>query len=41
MKLPDLRDSEAVQKFFLSEVQTGEELLSQGDVDGAVEHLGR
>jgi len=39
-KVPDLRDQEAVQKFFLSEVQLGEDLLSQGDVEGAVEHLG-
>ena len=38
--MPDLRDQEAVQKFFLSEVQLGEDLLSQGDVEGAVEHLG-
>jgi len=38
--MPDLRDQEAVQKYFLSEVQLGEELLSQGDVDNAVEHLG-
>jgi len=39
-KIPDLRDQEAVQKFFLSEIQLGEELLGQGDIDGAVEHLG-
>lgn len=39
-KIPDLRTQEAVQKFFLSEVQLGEELLAQGDIDGAVEHLG-
>jgi len=39
-RIPDLRDQDAVQKFFLSEVQLGEELLSQGDIDGAVEHLG-
>ncbi|CAG7729545.1 unnamed protein product [Allacma fusca] len=39
-KIPDLRDQESVQKFFLSEVQLGETLLSEGDVDGAVEHLG-
>jgi len=35
-----LRDQAAVQQFFLSEIQLGEELLSQGDVEGAVEHLG-
>ncbi|KAJ0066747.1 hypothetical protein NL108_002305, partial [Boleophthalmus pectinirostris] len=28
-KLPDLKDAEAVQKFFLEEIQLGEELLSQ------------
>lgn len=29
-KLPDLKDPEAVQKFFLEEIQLGEELLSHG-----------
>uniref|UniRef100_A0A452TLE2 Uncharacterized protein n=1 Tax=Ursus maritimus TaxID=29073 RepID=A0A452TLE2_URSMA len=29
-KLPDLKDAEAVQKFFLEEIQLGEELLAQG-----------
>jgi import receptor subunit TOM20 len=29
--LPDLKDAEAVQKFFLGETQLGEELLAQGD----------
>lgn len=37
--LPDLRDQEAVQRFFLQEVQLGEELLSQGDIENGVEHL--
>ena len=31
LKLPDLKDAEAVQKFFLEEIQLGEELLSQGN----------
>lgn len=31
VKLPDLKDPEAVQKFFLEEIQLGEELLSQGN----------
>lgn len=31
MKLPDLKDAEAVQKFFLEEIQLGEELLAQGE----------
>ena len=38
-ELPDLSDQEAVQRFFLQEVQAGEELLSQGDVEAGVEHL--
>ena len=38
--LPDFSDQEAVQRFFLQEVQLGEELLAQGDVENGVEHLG-
>ncbi|XP_054874468.1 translocase of outer mitochondrial membrane 20 isoform X1 [Amphiprion ocellaris] len=38
-KLPDMKDSEAVQKFFLEEIQLGEELLSQGDFEKGVDHL--
>ncbi|XP_054456202.1 translocase of outer mitochondrial membrane 20 [Anoplopoma fimbria] len=38
-RLPDLKDAEAVQKFFLEEIQLGEELLSQGDFENGVEHL--
>uniref|UniRef100_A0A8C7QTV6 Translocase of outer mitochondrial membrane 20b n=1 Tax=Oncorhynchus mykiss TaxID=8022 RepID=A0A8C7QTV6_ONCMY len=38
-KLPDLKDAEAVQKFFLEEIQLGEELLAQGDYENGVEHL--
>ncbi len=30
IELPDLRDYEAVQKFFIQEVQLGEELLATG-----------
>lgn len=37
--LPDPRDAQAMQKFFLSEVQLGEELLSTGDEEGGIEHL--
>ncbi|KAA0707376.1 B Mitochondrial 20 kDa outer membrane protein [Triplophysa tibetana] len=37
-KLPDLKDAEAVQKFFLEEIQLGEELLAQ-DYETGVEHL--
>ncbi|KAF5296059.1 hypothetical protein FQA39_LY12681 [Lamprigera yunnana] len=36
---PDMKDHEAVQKFFLQEVQSGEELLAAGDVGNAVDHL--
>jgi len=38
-EMPDLRDYESVQKFFINEVQLGEELLGQGDVENGVEHL--
>ena len=29
-QIPDLKDTEAVQRFFLQEVQLGEELLATG-----------
>lgn len=29
-QIPDLKDTEAMQRFFLQEVQLGEELLAQG-----------
>lgn len=38
-RLPDLKDAEAVQKFFLEEIQLGEELLAQGDYEVGVDHL--
>ncbi|XP_007891505.1 mitochondrial import receptor subunit TOM20 homolog [Callorhinchus milii] len=38
-KLPDMKDVEAVQKFFLEEVQFGEELLARGDYERGVDHL--
>ena len=31
-QLPDFSDQEAVQRFFLQEVQMGEELLATGDI---------
>ena len=37
--LPDFSDQEAVQRFFLHEVQLGEQLLAQGDIEQGVEHL--
>ena len=38
-KLPDLKDAEAVQKFFVEEIQLGEELLAQGEYEKGVDHL--
>jgi hypothetical protein len=38
--ITDFTDQEAVQRFFLQEVQLGEELLAQGDIEAGVEHLG-
>uniref|UniRef100_A0A3Q4BSZ8 Translocase of outer mitochondrial membrane 20 n=1 Tax=Mola mola TaxID=94237 RepID=A0A3Q4BSZ8_MOLML len=38
LQLPDLKDAEAVQKFFLEEIQHGEELLAQ-DYEKGVDHL--
>jgi len=38
-QLPDFSDQEAVQRFFLQEVQLGEELLAAGDISNGVEHL--
>ncbi|XP_044746954.1 mitochondrial import receptor subunit TOM20 homolog [Coccinella septempunctata] len=37
---PDMKDHEAVQKFFLQEIQLGEELLAAGDLENGVDHLG-
>ncbi|KAM4848206.1 tripartite motif-containing protein 64-like [Urocitellus parryii] len=38
-KLHDLKDSEAVHKVFLEEIQLGEELLPQGKLEKATDHL--
>ncbi|XP_022046972.1 translocase of outer mitochondrial membrane 20 [Acanthochromis polyacanthus] len=38
-KLPDMKDPDAVQQYFLGEIQLGEELLSQGDFENGVDHL--
>ena len=32
LQMPNLRDQESVQKFFLQEVQLGEELLASGNI---------
>ncbi|CAG5116948.1 unnamed protein product [Candidula unifasciata] len=37
--LPDLTNPEALQRFFLQEVQKGEEFLAMGDIEEGVEHL--
>ncbi|KAK0085848.1 hypothetical protein PV325_004332 [Microctonus aethiopoides] len=37
--IPDLKDPEVVQKFFLQEVQLGEEMLAAGDLENGIEHL--
>ncbi|CAH0547640.1 unnamed protein product [Brassicogethes aeneus] len=37
---PDMKDHEAVQQFFLQEIQLGEELLAAGDLESGVDHLG-
>ncbi|CAG2220597.1 mitochondrial import receptor subunit TOM20 homolog [Mytilus galloprovincialis] len=39
VQLPDLSSPEAMQKFFLQEVQIGEDLLAQGEIEEGVEHL--
>lgn len=39
-KFPDLKDRDDVQRWFLQEIQLGEELLARGDLDAGVEHLG-
>ncbi|XP_028130481.1 mitochondrial import receptor subunit TOM20 homolog [Diabrotica virgifera virgifera] len=37
---PNIKDHEAVQRFFLQEIQLGEELLAAGDLENGVDHLG-
>lgn len=38
-KIPDLKDHETVQRFFLQEVQLGEENLMYGNIETGIEHL--
>ena len=44
MDLPDMRDYEAVQRFFIKEVQLGEELLASGitsqPLNAVIDNLG-
>ena len=37
--LPDPADREDVKRFFLEEVERGEELLAAGDIQAGVDHL--
>lgn len=38
-RVPNLKDHDVVQKFFLQEVEIGEGLLARGDLEGGTEHL--
>jgi import receptor subunit TOM20 len=38
-EMPNLADHEAVQRFFLQEIQMGEALISSGEIEKGVEHL--
>lgn len=38
-ELPNFKDQDAVQRFFLQEIQLGEGLIMSGDIEGGVEHL--
>jgi len=38
-EIPNLADHEAVQRFFLQEIQAGEALISSGDIEQGVTHL--
>ncbi|CAG9572945.1 unnamed protein product [Danaus chrysippus] len=39
--LPNMNDHEAMQRFFLREIQLGEELVAAGELEAGVEHLGQ
>lgn len=34
-----MSDPEAVSKFFMQEIQVGEDLMATGDIDNATDHL--
>ncbi|XP_063699048.1 mitochondrial import receptor subunit TOM20 homolog B-like [Culicoides brevitarsis] len=38
-QMPNLQDHDAVQRFFLQEIQTGEAMIAAGEVETGVEHL--
>ncbi|GAB6021834.1 TOMM20-like protein 1 [Chamberlinius hualienensis] len=35
----DLKDVDAIQRFFLQEIQVGEDLLAKGEYESGIEHL--
>ncbi|XP_058985111.1 mitochondrial import receptor subunit TOM20 homolog B-like [Musca domestica] len=37
--LPNLNDHEAIERYFLQEIQMGETLIARGDFESGVEHL--
>lgn len=37
--MPNLNDHEAIERYFLQEIQLGETLISRGEFDAGVEHL--
>ncbi|XP_013114299.1 mitochondrial import receptor subunit TOM20 homolog [Stomoxys calcitrans] len=37
--LPNLNDHEAIERYFLQEIQLGETLIARGDFESGVEHL--
>lgn len=39
IQLPPLDDPSAIEKFFVKEIEIGEELMQAGEVDRAVKHL--
>jgi len=39
--LPNPKDHQAVQEYFLQQIQLGEELLVTGNLDEGIEHFGR
>ncbi|CAD0206079.1 unnamed protein product [Chrysodeixis includens] len=39
--LPDMSDHQAMQSFFVKQIQLGEELVRTGDTEAGVEHLGQ
>lgn len=38
-EMPDLKDPESVQRYFLQELHLGEDMLSMGDIETGSEHL--